>query len=358
MKLQNSFLGFTNNLKPIQKTKVENTLNKFIQYNGIVYKKKEFILIKLQEGYTPEKQENYKYYSTRLEGYTKPKTLYTIEKDNLYNEISKTEYDFANYLIENNLTNNDNIMNCITEECKQEQKKQLQEEQEHQKQLEVEAEKEQKKKDFENWLELELTKYNNNINFELAKEIFLSELNEYNEHQLKKLLVLIDNINIPEVKEKLKSWLHCGNRTSKKVFFHITGIKLPPTDKGTHEILDSINKNNYTGIVEYKKRESHNKDIRKFYKFMKTPESHFEEAEGEYINKYDLDLFITNNSKQWNVTEGTTGFSLLSGNTKKDILNKLSSIKNDGKLDLIKQQIEYLIKQNGISPLYKDQKAV
>ncbi|WP_299831352.1 hypothetical protein [uncultured Metabacillus sp.] len=118
IKLNNTYLGFTNNLKPIQKAKQENTLDNLIRFENDVMKEKEFIYTLLQKGYTPTIEENYSYYSRRLDGMTKPKTdyrLYNNEEDS-FSSVTKTAYNFAVYVIENDFLNEDKLNNYIINE--------------------------------------------------------------------------------------------------------------------------------------------------------------------------------------------------------------------------------------------------
>lgn len=103
--IENTYFGFTNNKKPMQAARIEKSLDMLIRFDedDKIKTKKEFVYIKLKEGLKPSIEEDFTYYSSRLDDYTKPRTLYKLEyEDGSYHEINKTLYDYALYLIENN----------------------------------------------------------------------------------------------------------------------------------------------------------------------------------------------------------------------------------------------------------------
>ena len=76
--LQSTYLGFTDTLTPLQKSKVSSTLDTQIKHNNVIMSKKQFIYLKLNEGYTPHVEEDVSYYSRKLGDYTKPKSEYRL----------------------------------------------------------------------------------------------------------------------------------------------------------------------------------------------------------------------------------------------------------------------------------------
>lgn len=118
MNIKNTYLGFTDNKKPMQKQRIEDTLDTLVRNNGELLYRKEFVFLKLIDGYLPSIEKNYSYYSVRLDDYTKPKTLYKLQADNgEYFEVTKTEHDFAKHVIDNNLDN----IECANEYAKEEE---------------------------------------------------------------------------------------------------------------------------------------------------------------------------------------------------------------------------------------------
>jgi len=73
--IKDTFLGFTDSLTPLQKSKAQATLNTQIKHNKVIMPKKQFILLKLNEGYIPHIEEDISYYSRKLQDYTKPNRL-------------------------------------------------------------------------------------------------------------------------------------------------------------------------------------------------------------------------------------------------------------------------------------------
>lgn len=366
MNIKNTYFGFTDKLKPMQKQRIEDNLNGLIRYNDEVMTKKEYLYKKLLEGGIPKIIEDVTYWSRKLQEYTKPKTEYHLNNlNNTYNDITKTEYDYAKYLIENDFIKEEKAINFITEEqLKLEQKKKQQEEQEAKEKAEKE-EKEKQQEDFKSWLDNEIIQYNNEEKYNIAREIFLDGVGQYSEYQLKKLLVMIENIDNPLCKEKLKEWLHSHNTTSKKVFFHITGIHLPSTDKTTLPLLDIISTKDFTGIIQYKRKiekvEKTEVEQKTFYKYSFDSQENkyiFQESRGEYVRKYELDLYITKVNNYYTITEGKTGLAVGNGNTKKEAYNKLSELIEVNTLEGVKERIQNFIDNHGISPLYQKEIAI
>jgi len=361
MNIKDTYLGFTDNLKPMQKVRAEKTLDNLIRCNGNVITNKEFILIKLQEGLIPGIEENYSYYSSKLGYNTKPKTDYRLkDQDGSFYHITKTEYNYALYLLDNNLIDMQRVEEFIVVEnnrllqMAQDEFNHKQQEKERKENLEREKQK------FDNWLTKQAENYNNNKKLDIAKSVFLDIQGQYNELMLCKLLVLIKNIENQMCKDKLKSWLHTHNTTSKKVFYHMTGIKLPPTDKGTMPLLDSLSTADFQGIIPYTKKQSKvKKEVTTdtFYKLIRKPEPHYEEVIGIPISKYGLDMFITRYSDgTYQLSEAKSGMLMTDADTKKKLMDKLKDIVNLHGVEKINRMIQDNIDSNGIgiSPKYRD----
>jgi hypothetical protein len=155
IKLNDSYLGFTNNVKPLQKGKIEKSLDMLVRYNDQVMKEKEYVIGKLLEGYKPAIEENYSTWSRKLDGMTKPKTRYYMENEEGYStDINKTLYNFVLYVIENNFITVESINNYVTNET-QEKAEQLRIEQEiirkerEEKEMQRQKEEQERKAQFE-----------------------------------------------------------------------------------------------------------------------------------------------------------------------------------------------------------------
>jgi len=361
MNIKDTYLGFTDNLKPMQKVRAEKTLDNLIRYNGNIITNKEFILIKLQEGLIPCIEEDYSYYSRKLQGNTKSKTDYRLKDQNgSFYHITKTEYNYALYLLENNFLNEQKVKEFIVAEnnrllqVAQDEFNHKQREKERKETLEKE------KQEFDNWLIEQVNNYNKNEKLDIAKSIFLDTQGQYNELMLCKFLVLIENIENQMCKDMLKSWLHTHNTISKKVFYHITGIKLPSTDKGTMPLLDSLSTADYQGIIPYTKKQSKvKKEVTTdtFYKLIRKPEPHYEEVIGIPISKYGLDIFITQYSDgTYQLSEAKSGMLMTDADTKKKLMDKLKDIVNLHGVEKINRMIQEQIDNGGIgiSLKYRD----
>ena len=369
--IQSTYLGFTDTFKPLQKSKVSSTLDTQIKHNNVIMPKKQFIYLKLNEGYTPTIEEDVSYYSRKLGDYIKPKSEYRISnQEGNYYSITKTEYNFAVYLVENDFLNVVKAKQYIdAEQTNLAQIAQIEFDKKQQEKLDKEN-LQQQKKEFNNWLTEQTENYSDNTKLDLAKSIFESEQGDYNELYLCKLLVLIDNINILACKEKLKNYLYSHNKTSKKVFYHMTGVKLPSTDKGTFEIIDSLTLPSYQGIIPYKKKQSkvnnNNNDTQTqlkspitetFYKSIRKPSPHYEECTGIPLNKYGLDMFITQYSDgTYQLSEAKSGMLMIDADTKKKLMDTLKDIVNLHGIEKINRMIQDNIDSNGIgiSPKYRD----
>ena len=100
----NNTYGYTDNLKPCQKGRILKILNKeFNYYDYGTLKRKDFILKVLKEGYKPQIKDKIVSSIKKVKGKRQEKYKYNvpvIEKDNKFYEITKTEYDYAMYLLE------------------------------------------------------------------------------------------------------------------------------------------------------------------------------------------------------------------------------------------------------------------
>lgn len=341
-----SLMGYTQNLSPMKKAKVEKTLSKLIRYENIVMNISEFVTRKIIEGSTPAYEENYSYYSKKIDGYTKPKTLYKLSKDSCYNEITKTEYDYALWLIDNDITTPE----AYEDAKKQEEQrllnieKQLQEEENER--IRVQKELQQKEDDFKIWLEEESKKYDNEKNIALAKKIYLEYIGQSNNDMINRILTLIDNMDNIHCKDTLINWLHNDNKASIKVFECITGLKLPKTNKERREYLRGLSKSDYKESIEFTPR---NKATEKeLIEFKIRVGNDISIARGEKLNnKYGLNLYIQYSNDGYAITEGSTGMLLVHFKpTKKELMEAYSEALNDSKIDrlrgIIKTQVDKL----------------
>jgi hypothetical protein len=168
------YLGFTDNIKEPRKTKVENSLEALYRYDGIVLNTVNFLCIKLLQGCTLEKIENYQYYKRNGE-LSKPKTLYKyINLDGkTYFELNKTQYDFVEYLINNGLDTEEKMTAFDNADVEKIEAAKKAEQEAEQKRVEEEQRKEEEKENFKKWLAEESEKIPQ-FQKDIINEVFLS----------------------------------------------------------------------------------------------------------------------------------------------------------------------------------------
>lgn len=109
-----SYLGFTDNKTALQKAKIESCLDKVFRYSNGIMARKDAMLYGLRNGKKPEVADE-------VRGNGTVKKSYRMAWDNLYNDITKTEYDFCIYLIEHDLVSEESV-NAFIEAENQEKK--------------------------------------------------------------------------------------------------------------------------------------------------------------------------------------------------------------------------------------------
>ncbi|MGF2716344.1 hypothetical protein ACQUY5_29705 [Bacillus cereus] len=102
--LEDSYLGYEKTLPSKLKIgQAVKQLDKETRIEGVIMKQKMFILSLLQKGFKPKFVKDYTYLMRNNE-YSKPKDSYQMEHEDLsFYEINKTLFDYANYLLSNNL---------------------------------------------------------------------------------------------------------------------------------------------------------------------------------------------------------------------------------------------------------------
>jgi hypothetical protein len=93
--------GYCDKMTPYQKGKVLKVLNKEERYKGKISKRKDFIKSKLAEGWNIDIENNVNYWTRN--GIKQKDTCYYVKngKENITLSITKTEYDYGMYLLEN-----------------------------------------------------------------------------------------------------------------------------------------------------------------------------------------------------------------------------------------------------------------
>lgn len=373
LKLNNSFLGFTDNMKPLQKAKVEKHLNSLISYNDTVLAQKDWIFQLLQNGYTPKLEENYSYYSRKKDGYTKPKNLYMLDKDDSFYEVSKTSYEFAKYLIENGFTDIEKAKRYIEQERQQreelERLKREQEERERKKkeeQARIRREKEERERQekIKQWTEIG-KKYMT----EEVKNIITASI----EKRWKEIELIFPNTDKKDFTKNFidKFTQFIGNKEFTKSNAHY----LMFDDINTNNLYNKIMKDIYISLFKltdkddkrtvtakikafYDGREYKQKECKKEIFYIRTKQG-FEKREGEKLIIDNLTCFLhVNEEKIYQLIEAKTGMKITTGASKKEVIEKAKQLieKNKSNIDNVIQKV---INQYGLSPLYRDnEKAV
>lgn len=94
--------GFTDGKTQIQKARITDILMKRYNYDGKIITRKQHIIDNIKQGATVDRKENViSYYGSKWNRKeSKPKTEYRFYyNDNTYAIITKTEYDFALYMM-------------------------------------------------------------------------------------------------------------------------------------------------------------------------------------------------------------------------------------------------------------------
>ena len=358
----NSFYGFTGSIKQPRKAKVENILNNLVRDNtNAVYRYADFIVNKINEGFNMPSIHTITHgmintrYGREYGELATPKIEYRISNnENRCYTWNKTYFDFAIYIIENFKTLDDvqSFINTESDRIKAEQEaeeKRIEEEK-----ADKEA-KEQAKKEFENWKCDEIEKLVDTDIHKLCAEVFTSIYPDYN-YPLGNLSVVVyaDNIENPLCRNELISMLHNNNKASIKVFEVYTGIKLAKTHKERITQLETITKNDYKGIQEFKPRKKSEHVEKELETYYRRVNDGYVEAQGESVKIDGITFYIGKNDKgMYSITEATTGI-LCSSNFKTSKTAAKALIKEimQEKGEFIKNSIRGAINKGIKSPLY------
>ena len=358
----NSFYGFTDSIKQPRKTKVENTLNNLVRDNtNTVYRYADFIVNKINEGFNMPSIHTITHgmintrYGREYGELATSKIEYRISNnENRCYTWNKTYFDFANYIIDNFKTLDDiqNFINTESDRIKAEQ------EAEEKRIADEKADKEAKekvKKEFENWKCNEIQKLIDTDVHKLCAEVFTSIYPEYN-YPLGNLAVVVyaDNIENPLCRNELISMLHNNNKASIKVFEIYTSVKLAKTHKERVAQLESITKNDYKGMQEFKPRKKSEHTEKELETYYRRIGNEYIEAHGESIKIDGITFYIGKNDKgMYSITESTTGILCSSDfKTNKTAAKMLIKEIMQEKGEFIKNSINGAINKGIKSPLY------
>lgn len=226
------FLGFTDSLKEPFRSRVKKHLGKVRSYDGKVYTIKDFLCIKLLEGYVPEiGADDYRLMD---------------RNENVYYLIGKIEYDFLCYLQRSGLTTEDAI---LQRDMHDEQLTLAKQQEEERKQKEIFAEQEKKQAE-EEVMKQTICEEIYRISEEekrIVDEIFIKRYGEVTSPMAYSIVVLIHHFDEPCFKEELIERLHNGNKASVAVFKKLTGLQLPRSYRERRKFLQGIDSSQFKG---------------------------------------------------------------------------------------------------------------
>lgn len=363
MKLKNTYLGFTDNKKGVQKGRIEGILDDIVRINGFTMLQKDFIYTYLQKGYKPMVEHDYTYWSERINGYVKPRTVYWLKSsEGSYFDINKTLYEFANYILENGLLDEEKAKSLIQlEQQKREEIEKQKQREEEERRLQIEKEREEQKRQRE----IKLAEWENigkQLLTDEVKNLITATINNY----WTKIIEVYPEINKEELiknylknlPQRLGNYEHMKNRVQYLIF-------------------DNINKNNLNNIIEkdifmriYNIEETDSKHtitakIKAFmegreYKGSKPKEKFYRFVNGEFIedfgDKVIIDEFVLYGrviNGEYVLTEESTGAIFSKGGTKGGAVEKAKNNIEKHGVEKIKGMIGQLISKYGISPILK-----
>lgn len=346
-----SYLGFTDNKTALQKAKIESCLDKVFRYSNGIMARKDAMLYGLRNGKKPEVADEIRRNGT-------VKKSYRMAWGNLYNDITKTEYDFCLYLIEHELVSEESV-NAFIEAENQEKERAAEEQRKAEEAVRKEEERaEAEKEEFKIWLVETSKMYNGTTRGNLVERIYLDVYGEFRfPLRAFELLVCIDNIEKPLCREELKARLHTDNKASRKVFQCVTGLKLPNTNRDTMTFLDSVQKNDYQGAVEYKTRKKPEKqpevEKEKFYVLM-VQKKEYVPAIGSKIEYHGIEMFIHETPDgKIAISSVKCGLRMVTGKNKTEAIKEMKGLFKKMDIDTINNKIDEVINCYGVSPYLK-----
>ena len=96
------YLGWADDMTPARLARTAATLETIVDHEGQRITKRQFIIQMVRAGWAPRKEEGIPSWAKRNGQYQegRSRTEYQIHKDGKYYKITRTEYEFASYLAE------------------------------------------------------------------------------------------------------------------------------------------------------------------------------------------------------------------------------------------------------------------
>lgn len=96
------YLGWADNMTPLRFGQISVLMDTSIRVDGKITTRREFIIKSVKDGWVPQKKDDVTSWYKRGGEFkeSSPRTEYKLYKEGFVYKISKTEYDFAVYLVE------------------------------------------------------------------------------------------------------------------------------------------------------------------------------------------------------------------------------------------------------------------
>ena len=357
----NSFLGFTDSKTALQAGKIEKCLQKVFRYDGIIMERRDAMLYYLRNDHQPavvEENNNGK----------KKNSYRLVDNNKCFLEITKTEYDFCLYLIENDLVSEEAVNAYLNGETESEEAAQAEAEEAARKEKEAKEKEVAEKEAFDIWLNSAAEMYTGTTKGNLMESVFIDKYGEF-PYPVRafEILACIDNLDSNErCREVLKSRLHTDNKGCRKTFELVTGLKLPKGVKATMAFLDELKQSDYTEMQEFKARSKTETEkaevaedednLKIFYILEFDPEDEARKPEyhkilAEPVTKKGFDCFIHEMPDgNFGISSVECGMRLASGSTKREALKELKrTINKIGDVKL-RKSIKEAVARFGLSP--------
>lgn len=244
-----SYYGFTDNMSPMQKARVEKILSQrgkytSVSYAGRLYSWPEYIRTIVSQGGDfiekdlPDGRIEYGVYA---DSYVNGKPEYRASDKKVYIPLNKTQYEFARYLRRNRFDEDDVAETHRQEEAEREAMKTQMERLEEQRIAEEVEAKRRAQEDFQRRME--------QVTQEVIAEDgqFLEALQKIFSRQScpisARSTLLLGAIRLlpePQAKLFLQEMLHTGNKASRMAFEVFTGRKLPASNRETRILIENL----------------------------------------------------------------------------------------------------------------------
>lgn len=92
------YLGWADSMSPMRFGKADGVLGSLVRCDGKIMTRREFVIQVVKDGWMPEQRDGVTSWYRGRE--SKPRTEYCLVRENYSYKVSKTEFDFALYIVE------------------------------------------------------------------------------------------------------------------------------------------------------------------------------------------------------------------------------------------------------------------